>query len=113
MTSEILASGHHLQVVGRAGVGVDNIDLDAATSHGIAVVNAPSGNTIAAAEHAVALILALARNIPQADASIRDGKWTRSEFMGVELKDKIFGIYASLRYETELVRHFYWNPRGG
>ena len=104
VTSEILASGHHLQVVGRAGVGVDNIDLDAATSHGIAVVNAPSGNTIAAAEHAVALILALARNIPQADASIRDGKWKRSEFMGVELKDKIFGIIGLGKVGSEVVR---------
>ena len=104
VTSEILSAADRLQVVGRAGVGVDNIDLDAATNQGIAVVNAPSGNTIAAAEHAIALILALARNIPQADASIREGKWKRSDFMGVELKDKNFGVIGLGKVGSEVVR---------
>ena len=84
VNAEVMASAPLLQVVGRAGVGVDNIDLDAATAHGVTVVNAPNGNTIAAAEHAIAMMLAMARNIPQADASLRRGEWRRADFVGVE-----------------------------
>ena len=78
---EAFKAGTGLVVVGRAGVGVDNIDLDAATRAGVAVVNAPTANTIAAAEHTVGLIYALARHIPAADASVRAGEWKRAQFM--------------------------------
>jgi D-3-phosphoglycerate dehydrogenase len=88
----LIAAGTRLQVIGRAGVGVDNVDLDAATRAGITVVNAPTGNTIAAAEHTIALLLALARRVPAADASIRRGEWTRSALQGVQLRGRTLGI---------------------
>jgi len=81
-----------LKVIGRAGVGVDNIDVEAATQKGIIVLNAPEGNTIAATEHTVAMMLALARNIPDAHKSLKEGKWLRSQFMGVEMRGKTLGI---------------------
>jgi D-3-phosphoglycerate dehydrogenase len=87
-----LAAGSRLKVVGRAGVGVDNIDVAAATGAGIAVVNAPTANTLAAAEHTMALILALARRVAAADASVRRGEWRRADFMGTELGGKTLGI---------------------
>jgi D-3-phosphoglycerate dehydrogenase len=90
--AEAVAVGTRLAVIGRAGVGVDNIDLSAATEAGIAVVNAPTGNTIAAAEHTLALLFALARHVPAADASLRRGEWKRSLFTGVELRGKTLGI---------------------
>ena len=90
--AEAIAAGTRLTVIGRAGVGVDNIDLTAATQAGITVVNAPTGNTIAAAEHTVALLFALARKVPAADASIRRGEWRRAAFTGRELRGKILGI---------------------
>jgi D-3-phosphoglycerate dehydrogenase len=90
--SEAFAAGSGLVVVGRAGVGVDNIDLDAATRAGVAVVNAPTANTIAAAEHTLGLIYTLARHISEADASMRAGEWTRARFMGQELRGKTIGI---------------------
>jgi D-3-phosphoglycerate dehydrogenase len=88
----LLAAGKRLQVVGRAGVGVDNVDLDAATRAGITVVNAPTGNTIAAAEHTLALLMALARRVAPADASVRRGEWKRAQFQGVELRGRTLGI---------------------
>lgn len=88
----MLEAGKQLQVVGRAGVGVDNVDLDAATRAGITVVNAPTGNTIAAAEHTLALLLALARRVAPADASVRRGEWKRAQFQGVELRGRTLGI---------------------
>ena len=90
--AELIAAGKKLQVIGRAGVGVDNVDLDAATRAGITVVNAPTGNTIAAAEHTIALLLALARNVPAADASLRRGEWSRSKLQGVQLRGRTLGI---------------------
>lgn len=87
----IEAAAARLRVIGRAGVGIDNIDVDAATQAGIVVVNAPTGNIIAAAEHTIALLLALARKIPQADASMRRGEWDRHHFMGIEVQDKVLG----------------------
>jgi D-3-phosphoglycerate dehydrogenase len=90
--AEAIAAGRRLVVVGRAGVGVDNVDLDAATRAGITVVNAPTGNTIAAAEHTLALLYAVARRIPAADASVRKGEWKRSAFTGVELRGRTMGI---------------------
>ena len=88
----LIAAARRLVVVGRAGVGVDNVDLDAATRAGITVVNAPTGNTIAAAEHTLALLYALARRVAAADASLRRGEWKRNQFTGVELRGKTLGI---------------------
>lgn len=90
--AEMIAAGTRLVVIGRAGVGVDNVDLEAATRAGITVVNAPTGNTIAAAEHTLALMYGLARKTAAADASMRRGEWKRSQFTGVELRGKTLGI---------------------
>ncbi len=92
MTADLIERGERLKVIGRAGVGVDNVDVPAATRRGIVVANAPQSNVVTAAEHTVALLLALARNIPQAHASLTAGKWERSKFSGVELLDKTLGI---------------------
>src|SRR2546426_11891695 len=92
VTTDIISAADKLQVVGRAGVGVDNIDLDAATERGVVVVNAPTGNTIAVAEHTIGLLLALARSIPQAYGSLRRGEWQRSKYMGTEVRGKLLGI---------------------
>ena len=102
VTSEVVAAGERLQVIGRAGVGVDNIDLDAATLRGITVVNAPMGNTIAATEHAIAMLLALARHIPQADSSLKGGEWRRVDFMGTEVRGKTLGIVGLGRVGSEV-----------
>lgn len=90
--ADLLAHAPELKVVVRAGVGVDNIDLDACTARGIVVMNAPDGNTVSTAELAFGLILALARHIPRADASMRAGRWDRKQFMGMELHGKTLGI---------------------
>lgn len=92
VTANLLEHARKLKVVGRAGVGVDNIDLKAATNKGIIVVNAPDGNTIAAAEHTVAMMLALARKIPAATAKLKAGEWNKKAFLGVELRNKTLGI---------------------
>lgn len=92
VTSQVLDVSDRLKVVARAGIGVDNIDVAAATSRGVVVMNAPGGNTVTTAEHAVSLMLSLARQIPQATASIRDGKWEKKKFMGIELTGKTLGI---------------------
>ncbi|KAI0477778.1 phosphoglycerate dehydrogenase [Xylariaceae sp. FL0804] len=92
VTAAVLAAGRRLRVVARAGVGVDNIDVDAATSHGIIVVNSPAGNIVAAAEHTVALLLATARNVGRADRSVKAGGWERSRLVGVEVGRKTLGI---------------------
>ena len=92
VTAELLAQAPQLRVVGRAGIGVDNIDLEAATHRGIAVLNTPGGNTISAAEHTVGLLLALVRRIPWADQSMRTGAWDRPKFQGVELSGKTLGV---------------------
>jgi len=104
VTAEVIAAGDKLQVIGRAGAGVDNIDINEATRRGILVVNAPAGNTISAAEHAIALMLALARHIPQANAVLKTGKWRRSDFMGTEVKDKTLGIIGLGRIGTEVAK---------
>ena len=90
--ARVIKAGHRLKVIGRAGAGVDNIDVEAATRAGVLVVNAPSGNTIAAAEHTLAMMLALARHIPQADQAVKGGRWERSLFLGTELREKVLGI---------------------
>ncbi|MEM7223890.1 MAG: phosphoglycerate dehydrogenase [Pseudomonadota bacterium] len=92
VTGEILAAAPDLKVVGRAGIGVDNVDVPAATQRGIVVMNTPGGNAITTAEHALALLLALARRIPAADRSTHAGKWEKSRFMGVELTGKTLGV---------------------
>jgi D-3-phosphoglycerate dehydrogenase / 2-oxoglutarate reductase len=92
MTAELIDRAERLQVIGRAGVGVDNVDVAAATRRGIVVANAPESNVVTAAEHTMALLLALARNIPQAYASLIAGRWERSKFSGVELYDKTLGV---------------------
>jgi D-3-phosphoglycerate dehydrogenase len=92
VTAEVLAAAARLKVVGRAGIGIDNIDLDAATAHGVVVMNTPDGNSITTAEHTIALIFALARKIPAADRSTQAGKWEKSRFMGVELTGKKLGV---------------------
>src|SRR6266850_2444882 len=92
VTAEIMDAATRLRVVGRAGVGVDNIDVPAATSRGIVVMNAPDGNTITTAEHTLALLVALARNIPQANASVKAAKWERKRFIGAELQGKTLGV---------------------
>src|ERR671938_667000 len=92
VTAELLDAATRLRAVGRAGVGVDNIDVAAATARGVIVMNAPDGNTLTTAEHTLALLLALARRVPQAHASLRAGKWERKQFVGVKLRGKTLGI---------------------
>jgi D-3-phosphoglycerate dehydrogenase len=92
VTADIIESGSRLKFIGRAGVGVDNVDLKVATRRGIVVMNTPGGNTTSTAEHAMSLILSLSRNIPQAHMSIKSGKWDRARFSGVELHGKLLGI---------------------
>jgi D-3-phosphoglycerate dehydrogenase len=92
VTRELLAEPGRLRVIGRAGVGVDNVDVEAATERGILVVNAPTANLMSATEHTFALLLALARAVPAADASMKRGEWQRKRFVGTELKDKTLGI---------------------
>ena len=92
VTGATIAAADNLKVVGRAGIGVDNIDVEAATRRGIVVMNAPSGNAVTTAEHAIAMLCALAREIPAADRSTRAGKWEKSRFMGVELTGKTLGV---------------------
>ena len=92
VTADVLAAGTSLQVVGRAGVGLDNVDVTAATERGVMVVNAPTSNILSVAEQAMALMLAQARNIPQADAALKAGRWERSKWEGVELHGKVLGV---------------------
>ncbi|MBL8769637.1 MAG: phosphoglycerate dehydrogenase [Planctomycetes bacterium] len=92
ITERVLAGATRLEVIGRAGIGVDNIDVDAATRHGVLVMNSPDANANTTAEHALALLFALARSIPAADASLRAGKWERAKFVGTELAGKTIGV---------------------
>ncbi len=104
VTARVIEAAERLRVVGRAGVGIDNIDVEAATRRGVVVVNAPTSNTIAAAEHSIAMMLALARHIPQADATLRGGGWDRSKFMGTEVRGKTLGIVGLGRIGQEVAR---------
>ncbi len=104
MDADAVAAGANLRVIGRAGVGVDNIDVEAATRAGVLVMNLPWGNTVTAAEHTLALILALARNVPQASAALRAGTWDRKPYLGVELKDKAIGVVGFGRIGREVAR---------
>ncbi|MBI2869547.1 MAG: phosphoglycerate dehydrogenase [Chloroflexi bacterium] len=104
VTADIIQAGGKLQVIGRAGVGIDNIDVEAATRCGIMVVNAPTGNTVSAAEHTMALMLALARYIPQANTSLKSGQWKRNDFMGTELRGKTLGVVGLGNVGSEVAR---------
>jgi D-3-phosphoglycerate dehydrogenase len=101
---EVIEAGSKLKVIGRAGVGTDNIDVGAATRNGIVVVNAPTGNTIAAAEHTIALMLALARNIPEAHRQLRSGKWQRESLIGSELRNKTLGVIGLGNVGSEVAK---------
>jgi D-3-phosphoglycerate dehydrogenase len=104
ITEAVLAAAPSLQVVARAGVGVDTIDIPAATRHGVLVLNMPTGNTITTAEHTLALLFAVARNLPQANASLRAGQWNRHAFTGVELSGKTLGIVGLGRIGSQVAR---------
>lgn len=104
VTEKIMNAGSRLKVIGRAGVGVDNIDLEAATKRGIVVINAPDGNTIATCEHTFAMIMAVARSIPQAYKKTISGEWDRKSFVGVELRNKTLGIIGMGRIGTEVAK---------
>ncbi|MFZ3577303.1 phosphoglycerate dehydrogenase [Virgibacillus sp. DJP39] len=102
VTRELISKASKLKIIGRAGVGVDNIDLDAATENGIIVVNAPNGNTNSAAEHTMAMIMSLSRNIPQAYHALKNNQWDRKKYVGVELKNKTLGVIGLGRIGTEV-----------
>ena len=104
LTREVIEAADKLQVIGRAGIGVDNIDLEAATEKGVVVVNAPTGNVISATEHAIALMLALARHIPDANASLKGGRWERERFLGLEVRGKTLGIVGLGQVGSEVAR---------
>lgn len=104
VTKEIINAADKLKVIGRAGVGLDNVDLEAATNRGIMVMNTPAGNTISTAEHTMSMILALSRNIPTADFSLKSGEWKRSKFIGVELYGKTLGVVGLGRIGREVAK---------
>jgi len=104
VTSKVIEAGKKLLIIARAGVGVDNIDVEEATRRGIVVVNAPTSNTTAAAEHTIALMLALARHIPQANATLKSGVWERNNFIGIEVRNKTLGIIGLGNIGSEVAR---------
>ncbi|MBI3252973.1 MAG: phosphoglycerate dehydrogenase [Candidatus Omnitrophica bacterium] len=104
LTADVIGAARKLKVIGRAGVGLDNVDVEAASKKGIIVMNTPGGNTISAAEHTFSLLMALARNIPQASVSVKKGEWERKKFTGVELYEKTLGILGLGRIGTEVAR---------
>src|SRR5712692_8382746 len=102
VTSELVNAGKRLRIIGRAGVGLDNVDVEACTARGILVINAPTANILSATEHTMAMLLALCRNIPEAHASVKRGEWVRSKFMGIELNGKVLGIIGLGRIGTRV-----------
>ena len=92
VTEDVIAVAHNLKVVGRAGTGLDNVNVPAASKKGIVVMNTPGGNTVTTAEHALSMLMSLARNIPQADYSMKQGKWEKKRFSGTEIFDKTLGV---------------------
>ncbi|WNY25509.1 phosphoglycerate dehydrogenase [Methanolapillus millepedarum] len=104
VTARVIEAADKLKIIGRAGVGVDNVDVEAATKKGIIVSNTPDGNTLSAAEHTFAMLMSMARNIPQACASLRADKWERNKFMGVELNKKVFGVVGLGRIGAEVAK---------
>jgi len=106
LTAPIFEAAKKLKVAGRAGVGLDNIDIEAATRHGVLVMNTPEANTLAATELTLGLMLALCRNIPRANASVKKGEWTRSKFMGVQLSGKTLGVIGLGRIGSRVATRF-------
>src|SRR6201993_4939040 len=104
VTAPVISAAKSLKAIGRAGVGVDNVDVEAATRRGIIVMNTPAGNTVSTAEHAFSLLVSIARNIPQAHASMKAAKWDRKNFEGVELHGKTLGILGMGRIGSEIAR---------
>jgi D-3-phosphoglycerate dehydrogenase len=104
LDAQLIEKAERLKVIGRAGVGIDNVDVDAATRRGIVVANAPDATAVSAAEHAVALMLALSRNLPQAHAALKEGRWERSRFAGIELAGKTLGVLGLGRIGREVAR---------
>src|SRR5579859_7177178 len=104
VNAEVLAKAPRLKVIGRAGVGVDNVDLKAATAAGVLVMNTPGGNAVSVAEHTLGLMLAMARSIPQANASTKGGKWEKKKFLGTELRGKTLGVMGLGSIGREVVR---------
>jgi len=104
VNAEVLAKAPKLKVIGRAGVGVDNVDLPAATSAGVLVMNTPGGNAVSVAEHTLGLMLGMARSIPQASASTKSGKWEKKKFLGTELRGKTLGILGLGSIGREVLR---------
>ncbi|MBL7071148.1 MAG: phosphoglycerate dehydrogenase [Candidatus Omnitrophica bacterium] len=104
VTSDIISAAHNLKIIGRAGVGLDNVDVSAASKKGIIVMNAPAGNTVSTAEHTMSMMLSLSRNIPQAYASMKEAKWERKKFMGSELYGKALGIIGLGRIGAEVAK---------
>jgi D-3-phosphoglycerate dehydrogenase len=104
VTASVIDAAKRLKAIGRAGVGVDNVDVEAATRRGVIVMNTPGGNTVSTAEHAFSLLVSIARSIPQAHASVKEGKWDRKSFEGVELQGKTIGIFGMGRIGTEIAR---------
>ena len=104
VTKEVIDAADNLKVIGRAGVGVDNIDVAAATARGIVVLNTPEGNTIAATEHTIAMIMAMTRHIPQAHQSLQEGKWDRKSFDGIQVQGKTLGIIGVGRIGSRVAK---------
>ncbi len=104
VTADILAAATQLKIVGRAGVGVDNIDTEAATNRGIMVVNSPTGNIVAAAEHTIAMLMSLARHVPEASSSTKAGKWEKNRFMGIEVRNKVLGVIGLGKVGAEVTK---------
>ncbi|MEO7653316.1 MAG: NAD(P)-dependent oxidoreductase, partial [Bryobacteraceae bacterium] len=104
VTKEVLAKAPKLRIIGRAGVGVDNVDLEAATAAGVLVMNTPGGNAVSVAEHTLAVMLAMARHIPSATVSTKSGKWEKKKFLGSELRGKTLGIVGLGSIGREVVK---------
>lgn len=104
VTEDVVSAGSRLKVIGRAGSGVDNIDVDAATKGGVIVINAPEGNTISTAEHTIAMMMAMSRNIPQADLSLKSKKWVRKKYIGTEVNEKVLGVVGLGRVGSEVAK---------
>ncbi len=104
VTAEVIRAGKELKVIGRAGVGVDNVDVEAATAQGVVVMNTPTGNTVTTAEHTISLLLALTKHIPQAVASLKGGRWEKGKFLNVELYNKTLGVIGLGRIGGEVAR---------
>src|SRR5205823_13511037 len=104
LTAEVIAKAERLKVIGRAGVGVDNVDVHAATRRGIVVANTPDSTVVSAAEHTIGLLVALSRNIPQAHAALKQGRWERAKYGGIELAEKTLGVLGFGRIGQQVAR---------